>query len=403
MASSSENFMNSNFAFMETWFPSFLSPQSADWFVAESSPSLQQISEENKFPESIFDVEGGISPNAQNIMGLMNTLENLSVINYSQTILPIPQAIGDSSFCPLPIYDQTAYLESAFNVDAHAQWYIGTQNCMNGMHTLSSVFHQPQMISSILVQDNHVLEQENGVHLVNVDNQMTHAIDHGQKKRKRGANQIEGKKTYPSKGRWTEDEDRCLVELVERYGENSWSRIAASMGSRAGKQCRERWYNHLHPEIKMGPWTKEEEVNLVELHKEHGNKWTLLSKFLAGRPENMIKNHWNATKRKKKRGCSANTVLADYITLATRPAASWKKNQNQVEDNESSYVSDRPVPVIDQVIVHDIQSTTSLESVNHDEASDDVSWLLDSEGYSEFDNNLDALLAEIEANSNGGG
>ncbi|XP_019092165.1 PREDICTED: pentatricopeptide repeat-containing protein At3g09040, mitochondrial-like [Camelina sativa] len=34
-----------------------------------------------------------------------------------------------------------------------------------------------------------------------------------------------------------------------RYGPAKWSVIAQSLPGRIGKQCRERWHNHLNPDI----------------------------------------------------------------------------------------------------------------------------------------------------------
>ena len=42
---------------------------------------------------------------------------------------------------------------------------------------------------------------------------------------------------------WTADEDAKLLELIQRHGPSNWSRIAADLPSRIGKQCRERWHN----------------------------------------------------------------------------------------------------------------------------------------------------------------
>lgn len=38
-----------------------------------------------------------------------------------------------------------------------------------------------------------------------------------------------------------------------------WSEIAASIPGRLGKQCRERWFNHLSPDLTKAPWTDQED------------------------------------------------------------------------------------------------------------------------------------------------
>ncbi|CAN1247869.1 Transcription factor MYB118 [Linum perenne] len=66
---------------------------------------------------------------------------------------------------------------------------------------------------------------------------------------------------------------RLLIHLVGVHGLKSWSVIAKVFGGRAGKQCRERWYNQLKHGIKKDAWSKEEDEILIQAHKEFGNKW----------------------------------------------------------------------------------------------------------------------------------
>lgn len=73
------------------------------------------------------------------------------------------------------------------------------------------------------------------------------------------------------KGPWTKEEDQKIIECIAKKM-TRWSEIAECVEGRVGKQCRERWFNHLDPTLRKCSWTPEEDEILVKGQAHFGNR-----------------------------------------------------------------------------------------------------------------------------------
>ncbi|XP_031249264.1 transcription factor MYB102-like [Pistacia vera] len=102
------------------------------------------------------------------------------------------------------------------------------------------------------------------------------------------------------KGPWTPEEDHNLISYIQLHGPGNWRNLPKNAGlQRCGKSCRLRWTNYLRPDIKRGRFSFEEEETIIQLHSILGNKWSAIAARLPGRTDNEIKNYWNTHIRKR--------------------------------------------------------------------------------------------------------
>jgi Myb-like DNA-binding domain len=89
---------------------------------------------------------------------------------------------------------------------------------------------------------------------------------------------------------WSKEEDTLLVNLVHTMQwPMKWTVVAQSLPGRTGKQCRERYVNHLNPRLKVADWSPVEDATIFHLYNTIGSHWAKMSKVIPGRTDNGIK------------------------------------------------------------------------------------------------------------------
>jgi hypothetical protein len=101
---------------------------------------------------------------------------------------------------------------------------------------------------------------------------------------------------------WAKEEDFLLLNIVQNMRmPMKWSIVAQSLPERTGKQCRERYVNHLNPRLKTADWNPVEDTTIFHLYGSMGSHWAKMSKVIPGRTDNGIKNRFHNLRRQYER------------------------------------------------------------------------------------------------------
>ncbi|KAI1447242.1 Homeodomain-like protein [Annulohypoxylon stygium] len=106
---------------------------------------------------------------------------------------------------------------------------------------------------------------------------------------------------HQRRGPWSQREDELLKHFVALQGPLCWVRIAAQIGTRSSKQCRERYHQNLKPSLNHSPISAEEGAQIEDMVGKIGKRWAEIARSLNNRSDNAVKNWWNGSMNRRRR------------------------------------------------------------------------------------------------------
>lgn len=104
---------------------------------------------------------------------------------------------------------------------------------------------------------------------------------------------------------------RAIQTLLDSSGSSAsaggvrWPDVARLVPGRTGKQCRERYFNHLAPTVVSAQWTPVEDATVCRLYRRVGPGWASISRLLPGRSDNNVKNRFHYLRRQLEKVASS--------------------------------------------------------------------------------------------------
>ncbi|XP_046744834.1 snRNA-activating protein complex subunit 4 [Diprion similis] len=108
------------------------------------------------------------------------------------------------------------------------------------------------------------------------------------------------------KGRFTEEEDRLLLEGVNKFGANFKKISVSLLPHRTTAQLNDHYRTLLHE--KKNEWTYQDDTKLIDLVEKFGNNWSAISKEFSNKSRVQVRHRHTSLLRYLSRGLSLRSI-----------------------------------------------------------------------------------------------
>ncbi|CAB4374674.1 unnamed protein product [Rhizophagus irregularis] len=202
---------------------------------------------------------------------------------------------------------------------------------------------------------------------------------------------------------WKIEEDEQLMILAIKYNKRKWKLVAAEMGTRDAKQCRERYFGHLEDGIHKHPLSIEEDALILDMRKcEKGEKpagWAAIAlkineTFDLKRTANQIKNNYNQRLSKLENEKSP-FKTHEFFNGIERPSEKFEftKCSDEQDKPHDFKCSEKQLKTFEYDVLYKIGKLSNSGFNNNNNITSQVEMKIDSN--SEFNNNNN-ITSQVE-------
>ncbi|KAH9942556.1 Homeodomain-like protein [Amylocystis lapponica] len=147
------------------------------------------------------------------------------------------------------------------------------------------------------------------------------------------------------RGSWTAEEDDQLRRAVAVFG-HSWIEVATYVPGRNNEQCRDRYQDNLAPSVSRGKWTEDQDKALLQaIEKAGGLKWKEISRILDnGRTDNQCRARYSVLmKRRQKDDTNSPSPSSSGVPASGEQSTSGSR-QSPSEPLPSNFANPNSLP-----------------------------------------------------------